>query len=340
MRDHEGRPYCWDPFRLAEASEQALTLPLADAKSLIDGTPSSQSQSLFAMLEAESLVATIEQPPRCLGSEPKYLVRFTFERIGDHLIAEHLLAGVTDVTSAFAVNGPLHFLVLSEEATRTNAGILEALSIQLPESHGEELIDAIVTIDRGLLRNAFVAGLQWRNPQSVSARTMQLVREAVGSNETVVATFEAIFGLAARPDHPLNAQFLDRLLSRIPMLVRDPFWANTLEQSYSGWSDTIRPKSGVHRLIETARRGRLDDLPDEVGALWATALTWFCASPDRGIRDKATMAMVSIFHARPGTIVPLLRRFALSEDEYISERVVVAAYGALLLNESAPDLHK
>src|SRR5262249_40811815 len=95
-----------------------------------------------------------------------------------------------------------------------------------------------------------------------------------------------------------------------------------------------------HRLIETARRGRLDDLPDEVGALWATALTWFCASPDRGIRDKATMAMVSIFHARPGTIVPLLRRFALSEDEYISERVVVAACGALLLNESAPDLQK
>src|SRR5262249_52916543 len=71
-----------------------------------------------------------------------------------------------------------------------------------------------------------------------------------------------------------------------------------------------------------------------VGILWASVLAWFCASPDRRIRDQATMAMVSIFQARPGTIVPLLQRFLKTDDEYISERVLVAAYGALLLNGS------
>jgi hypothetical protein len=51
------------------------------------------------------------------------------------------------------------------------------------------------------------------------------------------------------------------------------------------------------------------------------------------------MAMVSIFRARPGTVVPLIRKFAGCEDEYISERVLVAGYGALLLNQSKPHLH-
>jgi hypothetical protein len=316
------------------------TLPLTDAKFLVDGTPSAHSRSLFAVLEAESLIAIIEQPPTHLGSEPQYSVRFAFERIGDHLITEHLLAGVTDVTSAFARGGAIHFLVVSDDAARANAGILEALSIQLPEAHGEELIDAIATIDRRLLWDAFIAALQWRNPHFISGRSSELVREALGSNETVGATFEAILGIAARPDHPLNARFLDRLLRRIPMLARDPFWANFLEESYSGWSDTIRAKSGVHRLIQTARTGRLDDLPDAVAALWTIALAWFCASPDRRIRDQATMAMVTIFRARPDTIALLLRKFALSDDEYISERVLVAAYGALLLTESVADLRE
>jgi hypothetical protein len=324
----------------AMASAGSRTLPLTDARPLVDGAPSAQSRSLFAVLETESLIAIIEQPTTGVRSEPQYSVRFTFERIGDHLITEHLLTGVTDVASAFAVGGALHFLAVSEDAARANAGILEALSIQLPETLGGELIDATDMIDRRLLWDAFIAALQWRNPHLISGRSLQLVRQALASNETVGATIEAILGVAARPKHPLNAQFLHRLLSGIPMLARDPFWANLLEESYSGWSSNVRTKSGVHRLIETARTGRLDDLPDAVATLWATALAWFCASPDRRIRDHATMAVVSIFCARPGTIVPLFRRFALSEDEYISERVLVAAYGALLLTESAADLNE
>jgi hypothetical protein len=160
--------------------------------------------------------------------------------------------------------------------------------------------------------------------------------EALRDGATAANAFEAILGLAARPKHPLNATFLDQLLRRHSMLARDPFWSNMLETSYSGWSAQVIPHSGVHRLIDTARRGRLDALPDEVGRLWTTTLAWFCASPDRRIRDRATMAMVSILRARPSIIAWLVRKFAETEDEYIAERVLVAAYGALLLNQSEP----
>ncbi len=322
----------------AMASAGSRTLPLADARSLVDGPADTRSQSLFAVLESESLVSIVEKLPLGLGAEPSYSVRFTFERISDHLIAEHLLAGVIDLPTAFSFGGAFHFLAASDEAAKTNAGLLEALSIQLPEKYGTELIDVVQNIDQALLWKTFIASIQWRNPLFVTDRTVQLVYTGLSSKETFVAMSEAVLGCAVRPDHPLNARFLASILNGMPLLARDPLWAHCLEESYSAWSDTIRPKSGVHRLIEAARRGNLDNLPYEVGTLWATILAWFCASPDRRIRDRATMAMVSVFRARPGCITPMLQ-FLHSDDEYISERVLVAAYGALLLlNAATPEL--
>ena len=122
------------------------------------------------------------------------------------------------------------------------------------------------------------------------------------------------------------------------MLTRDPLWADMLETSYSSWSNRVFPRSGVHRLIDAARRADLGALPEDVGTLWAVTLAWFCSSPDRRIRDRATMAMVSLFRARPAVLVSLLCKFAESDDQYIAERVVVASYGALLLHPSPPHL--
>jgi hypothetical protein len=322
----------------AMASTGSRALPLAEARALVDGLPATLSQSLFAVLESESLVSIVEHMRPGIGTETLFSVRFTFERISDHLIAEHLLGGITDLQAAFASGGGLYFLVATNKAAQANAGLFEALSIQLPETFGIELIDIAGNVDQALLWNTFIASLQWRNPIFVADRTVELVYEGLRSNNTIVAMFESLLGCAARPAHPLNARFLHLILNRIPLLARDPMWADCLEELYSSWSDTVRPKSVVHRLIEAARHGDLDNLPDEVGTLWAIMLAWFCASPDRRIRDQATMAMVRIFRARPTCITPMLRQFLRSDDEYISERILVAAYGALLLNEATPEL--
>jgi hypothetical protein len=282
-------------LRLAATMAVAGTtqLPLSKARELVDGSPAPQSRSLLAVLEGESLVAIVERPAPTLGGEPTYSVRFTFERVGDHLIVEHLLSGIQDIGQAFAAGGRLHFLSESDASAGTNAGLLEALSIQLPETHGVELIDAVDGIAPILLQEPFIAGLQWRNPTCITDRTGELVWEVYGHRDTAAAAFEAILGLAPRPGHPLNATFLDRLLRPVPMLSRDPFWAHMLETSYSDWSDRVKQRSGVHRLIDTARRADLTALPDDAGTLWGMALAWFCASPDRRIRDRATMAVVS-----------------------------------------------
>ena len=119
----------------------------------------------------------------------------------------------------------------NDPSAQANAGLLEALSIRLPETHGVELIDAVDGITPIHVQEPFIAGLQWRSPTHITDRTRQLVREALSHRDTAATTFEAILGLAARPGHPLNAAFLDRLLGAIPMLHRDPFLADMLETS-------------------------------------------------------------------------------------------------------------
>jgi hypothetical protein len=323
-------------LRLAGAMAEAgsTQLALLTARKLVDGAPTPHSKSLLAVLESESLIAIIERRSAALGDEADYWVRFSFERVGDLLIAEHLLSDTQDIEESFAAGGKLHFLVENDTRARERAGILAALAILLPETHGVELADTVDGIMRIHLQEPFIAGLQWRNPTHTTDRTRELVREALSHRDTFAAAFEAILGLAARPGHPLNATFLDGLLRSRPMLTRDPLWADMLETSYSGWSNRVFPQSGVHRLMDAARRADLGALPDDVGTLWAITLAWFCASPDRRIRDRATMAMVSVFRARPAVLVSLLCKFAESDDQYIAERVVVASYGALLLHPS------
>lgn len=326
---------------LAKAMARAdrRTLPLRQAKNLVDTIPVPQSRSLFSVLETESLIATTKQPSTSSEGEPDYLVRFTFERIGDHIIAEHLISSASDYRKAFLPGGSLHYLVENATAANANAGLLEALSIQLPELEGIELIDLVDGLERPFLLKCFVTGLPWRDPAHISSYTCKLVLEAL-SSEIANEAFEAILSLATLPEHPLNARFLSQRLYFYPILERDPFWANMLEQSYSNWSKKVRPHSGVHRLIDSACRGNLSRLSDDSGILWAIILAWFCASPDRRIRDQATMAMVSVFRERPSAITPLIHAFARCDDEYIAERVLVAGYGALLLNQSRPHLQK
>jgi hypothetical protein len=172
--DHHENRVSAAMLRLASAMAGATRreLPLSQAKELVDGSPTAQSKSLFGLLEGESLIAIVEQPPASRGGEPEYSVRFTFERIGDHLIAEHLLSMVDDVEQAFAPGGSLNFLTENASAS-ANAGLLEALSIQLPETHDVELIDVLKGVDRLLLWGPFIAGLQWRNPGRISDRTRQ-----------------------------------------------------------------------------------------------------------------------------------------------------------------------
>jgi hypothetical protein len=317
-------------------------LPLAEAKAAVEEIfPAfSHSTSMFSHLEAESLITVLELPQAGLGSAPERRVRFTFERVGDHFVAEQLLDGFDSGTirSAFLLGKPLHFTVADSEAILEQQGLLEALSIQIPERFGVELFDVSGPHSDGSLLSITLGGLAWRSLESILPRTEELLSQAMRVPGYSTQAMEILFRLAVRSNHPLNMDFLENMIASQSMIERDPFWAYVLSESF-GEQDDMPAKGGAVRwLIEWALRSDLSSLDESTARLWATALGWFCAAPDRRIRDRATKGLVRIFVSLTNVIPFALSKFLLLDDEYVSERVLLAAYGTLLLRPDRDNL--
>lgn len=315
------------------AERQTRVLVWRDAKGRVDALypGTARSSSLFDQLARTDMLSIISGEPPEFG-EPERFVRFSFERVADHLLADHLLDGVeTDsVASAFAPDGPLGFAMASDEAARSNLGLLEALAVQLPERFGVELTQAVDSVTRDeILLPVSLEALVWRHPASIEGAAINLVRSGFsGSFELLSTTLESLLALATRPDHPLNADYLHRLWRGLPLADRDGPWCMYCHRSYE-------EGKVVHRIIDWALRDELAGLGEGTIRLWATTLAWLCAAADRRVRDRATKALVRLFLAEPAAIPLSIRRFSDVDDEYVIERVLAAAYGAVLRTSDA-----
>ena len=125
----------------ALASEKSHVLPRETAKQVVDSVhpSSSYKRSLFHHLLAEGILAE----DRWFGdSGDREIVRFTYERFSDHLIVKYLLKKYLDNENprrSFSKNRTLGQLCKDERACSMNQGLIEALSVQLPERINKEL---------------------------------------------------------------------------------------------------------------------------------------------------------------------------------------------------------
>jgi hypothetical protein len=141
------------PFEALKAFTQraarwphAGSLPKHEAMDLFEQFLASQgleSRSLFGALVAEG-VLTLDVIDSGL-EEPEENVRFTFERLNDHLVAQQLLDAYLrpeHPREAFE-REPLSRFVTGDAWWR-QTGVLEALAIQLPERCGAEILDMLL----------------------------------------------------------------------------------------------------------------------------------------------------------------------------------------------------
>jgi hypothetical protein len=319
---------------MASTGSRSISLTLAH-EALDAIGKNSLPNFLFDAMERESLISIVAQKDHKLGGVPSYTVRFTFERMGDHFIAEHLTSRLkkNELKGAIQRGGSLHFLFKNLHSLNEHAGLIEAISICVAEQHGIELVD-LTTLDVAEIAPSVLNGLQWRDSKSITKKTIGFVRKVLNDPTTSGLAWETIIKLSTRQDHPLNALFLHEFLMKIPMLERDPYWSMALDKWVFPSSHVPEDRTAVHRLIDWSLRGHLEGITLESAKLCATVFSWFCASPNRKVRDRATKGLVRVFKARPDAISPIVREFLRSDDEYISERVLVAAYGALLLCQS------
>jgi hypothetical protein len=281
----------------------------------------SLEQSLLSQLESEGVIAV--EVVQLEGGLRNDEVRFTFERFSDYQIANFLLErhlDPSDVPGSFARATPLHDMITGEGAYR-RSGIIEAMSVQLPERTGTELIDLFPTVqDRWVLYEPFRDSLLWRDQRYFTDRTYEILKTMVGADERL----ELLFALTTEPHNKFNARHLHQRLSGMLLAERDRVWTTFINQQGED------ENSSINTLISWTLANGLEAIEDDRAELTGIALAWLLSASNREVRDKATKALACLLANRLALSANLIEQFVSIDDAYVSERLFAAAYGSLL----------
>jgi len=301
------------------------SLSMEDTIKLLEGIHNSggyTDRSLFSAFMSEGvLTQDVEWQP---GGAHKEIIRFTFERLSDHLRAKRLISQIdrADVEGSFR-RPPLAGYFEPHESWQF-AGVIEALAVQLPEEFNLELFEVLPkeAIDDPSLRDAFENSLAWRSPRAFTSRTAGWV------DKLCEATGHSAYGLmllvSTEPENLFNANWLHKDLWPRPMPQRDAAWSVFLA------IDDLGEGGAVVSLIDWAWEADTHEVDEQRLWLAAVTLTWFLTTSNRAVRDRATKALVNLLCCKLGHAAALVDQFAHVDDPYITERLLAACYGAAM----------
>lgn len=253
-------------------------------------------------------------------------VYLAYERLDDYFTASFLIDSYPDKEA----------LQNCSHISYWNQGIIESLSVQLPERVGYELYEWVAEERKSApyIVEAFLHSLIWRSPESITEKLKDYIEQYVlNDSELFDSFFQMVYMVCADPDHPYNADFLHKKLMPYSMADRDSVWTTCLHNQNEGESSAMR------RLIDWAM---LDEdktyLSNDSRLLAAKALAWLFTSTNIPFRDSATKALVVLLENNCATVTQLLTAFQACNDSYVVERIFAAAYGAVLRSEGLEGL--
>ncbi len=317
-------------------SEKKLTNIIQKAHPKID------SSKLIQSLASNMLVVKVpkyENGERTDGFD----IRFPFQKFSDHLIGRYIFKKYENEFGKQNKNLETAKKYFSKKrnlgkllSNSWNSGIIEALSIQCPEQlKGIEFIEVAPFLLHNQyfseIEKSFVESLIWRNPKAFSIdikNTLKIINRNIirtesGNNKLL----NAFLSVAPIPNHPFNAAFLNKHLSKISMPKRDSWWSTFLHYQYG-------ERSAVDRILEWSWSDQdYSHVNDESIILTCIALSWFLTTSNRFVRDKATKGLVCLLQNRIHLLSKLLEIFKNVNDPYVIERLYAVAYGCVLRNQ-------
>lgn len=271
-------------------------------------------------------------------------IHFSYERFTDHWVAKNLLdieLSSENPLHTFLPDEPLGSLFKDERACWINRGLLEALSIQLPERIKKELVEVCPQFkDFQPVIEAFIDSIVWRSPKAFTGETLKYVNEHVIKYEDTHNLFlNALLTVASIPGHPYNADFLHNNLTKFELSERDSWWSLFLHNQYQ-----YEPYGPIERLVDWGwSREDKSHIGDESIRLCGKVLSWFLTTSNRFLRDRATKALVSLMEKRIHVLRGIIQEFLNVNDPYVLERLFAVAYGCAMRstdNNAITDLAK
>lgn len=323
------------------------SLNITEAVKLFNAEFSRFPLLLSDLIEESVLIKTRNEYGR---ENPKDIVFFSYQRLGDFFMAEELLKPYNtkeEVRNAFTKDTKIQ--KITEKFQWSNGGVIEAFSILLPERFNFELFELI---DFFFEKNVDERNKQWQMMNTYESFTRILLdslkwRELCSINESIITNwlkkngrisndewFYSLTELTSITDHPFNSDRLHNILLRYSMSERDGFLQNYF-RGYSGYDDN-NFAFPLRRLIDWAWTPNISfdtDTDKETARLVAQTLAWVLSSTDIELRDQTTKALVNLLGQQPEVLVLILKAFEKIDDPYISERLYAIAYGCILRTE-------
>ena len=216
------------------------------------------------------------------------VIRFSFQRFQDFLMAEQALEEVENPQDLFATNGKLSFCIKHKRILYAWNGLIFALSIVLPEKCKTELIDCLPSGSDALqniwvVDEAFADSIKWRAHEAFTERTLELFNSDsdLFNSDSADVRKTILIQTAISCSHPWNAEFLHENLSKHSMAERDTMWTVWLNEQ-------TERNTNVHTLIKWARLSQTQSTSPKHQRLAALTLCWFFTASNRAIRDEST----------------------------------------------------
>lgn len=306
---------------------------LEEAKSILD------KSQFFQDLISEGLLT--ENLYWDKGGNPIEGIYIAYERFSDHLAASYLLEKYLykeNPSKTFSdENNKLGGVLLDWHSAEYNKGLIEALSIQLPEKIGLELYEVAEhakAFEPVIL--GFIESIIWRKKETLSCRQMNYIDAMIRGTQYESDFIDKTLLVASSPRHYFNSDFLHNILAPLTMADRDAWWTQLIHNMYPGDLDT---PTTLQRIIDWAWIDDIrESLSDEATRLMGQSMIWFLASCNRMLRDATTKALICVLRERVHVLMTLMTKFKDVDDPYILQRIYAVAYGCAVRTSDTESL--
>lgn len=257
-------------------------------------------------------------------SDYEYGIVFSYQKMGEFLIARHLLEGksIKELKELRPTKNPIIKYLTEINFAHENLGVLESICLLLPEMHGHEVFDIWPQYkDSLIVITSFLNSLSDRSNKGYNENTVKhlkrvLTETRVESNSIWTNVLTFLF----EPGNSFNADFLHTFLYDLSLAERDSTWTIYL-QGYIG----LDAASEISSILQL---GLMIDSNDVKLPSTINTITWFLSSSNRKLRDDATRILIIVMAKNMEKILPWMKKFESVNDPYIRQRLYAIAFGS------------
>lgn len=280
-------------------------------------------QSLVRALEHEGVL--LRMPSN--GSDAFVPV---YDLLGGHIIADALLAQHGRHSFETWIKEPSTTALLAGDYNVCHplaADVLRALVGQVPRRfHSTQVWH---WVEEPLCGSALRLAAHLE-PAFLDAATIDALLELARAGDAEI--LDRLWQVRGTPEHPLNAEALDRVLRTMTVAERDLRWTEWLRRNQN---DVFTEGHSVLSDLEHLEQGwRFTQVgpSDRLRARW---VMWTLTSTVRRLRDQATCALYWFGRADPEGLLALTIDALAVNDVYVGERMLAASYGVVMSHQHA-----